>query len=642
MSNSLNQEWIVTNFLGSYASGTVAGANTRKYHGLLVASLEPPTNRKVVVAKIEERVLFKDEYHDLSTNIYPDVQYPNGTQYLENFETLPFPLWKYKNADWELEKSILMMQNSNTSLIKYCNKGGNSIILELHSLYSFTDFHITFQENTITDFYSEINANGMKTYPKYEAIPIFTRWTAGEFIEARSWYKNIQLPIEKERGLEYETDYYRLGYIKQELKPNESITILYSVDEKVVDIDINLLFKEEEEKIKKNKNTFYNDLLKSGNQFIVNRKSTDSDSIIAGFHWFSDWGRDTMIAMRGLTIATGNKTISESILSTFFKYINQGMIPNRFPDNNEDKIEYNTIDASMWLFVTMYDYFHKFQDIDFIKEHITALKDILDWHINGTRYDIHVTPEGFLYGGQDGIQLTWMDAIVGAKVITPRIGCPVEINALWYNALKIYCEFCTVLKNDIDQKYLDIISHFEHNFKPYFLNPEGTLHDVIIPNGPTDTSFRPNQIYCLSLPFTLLNPVEQKCIFEAVKSKLHTSYGLRTLEKDNPQFIATYQGSQWDRDHAYHQGTVWPFLLSEYYTAFLKLYGDSVANKLQVIAELLPLKEHFYNTQGLHCISEIFDGNDPQEGKGTIQQAWSVAALIQLYTNYKLDEIDVL
>lgn len=643
LKKSINEEWIITNGLGGYVSGTVAGANIRRYHGLLVAALEPPTNRKVVVAKIEERIFFDGTYHDLSTNEYPGITYPNGIQYLENFAATPFPSWLYKTDDWELEKSIFMVQNSNTSLVNYHNKGAQSIVLELHPLYAFNDFHSTFHENPATDFYSEIGANKMKTYPEYGAVPIFTRWTSGEFTEARSWYKNIQLPLEKDRGLDYDSDFYRIGYIKYELKPNSTITLLFSVDEAVVGKDINTLLITEKERLvsnnKDSKNVFYKDLLNSGSQFIVHRKSTDSASIIAGYHWFSDWGRDTMIAMRGLTIATNNKNVSESILATFFKYINQGMIPNRFPDNSEDKIEYNTIDASLWLFISVYEYYNKFQDLDFVKEHLNALKEILDWHINGTRYNIHVTPEGFLYGGQDGVQLTWMDAIVNGKVITPRIGCPVEINSLWYNALKIYADFCSILKVDFELKYADIISCYETNFEAFFLNSEGTLNDVVVPFGTTDSSFRSNQIYCLSLPFTLLNQEQQKHIFETIKSKLYTPYGLRTLDKDNPEFKEFYQGSQWERDHAYHQGTVWPYIISEYYEVFFKLYGDSRENKLKVIKELEPLKNHFYNEQGLNCISEVFDGLNPQEGKGTIQQAWSVAALIKLYTDYKLYEL---
>lgn len=643
LKNTIDQEWIVTNGLGGYASGTVAGANTRRYHGLLVASMEPPTNRTIVVAKIEERVLFDGVYHDLSTNEYPGTTYPNGTQYLDHFTAAPFPLWLYKTADWGLEKSVLMVQNSNTSLVNYCNRGENSIILELHPLYAFTDFHRTFHENPVTDFYSEIDANSMKTYPQYGAIPIFTRWTAGKFTEARNWYKNFQLPLEQSRGLDDVSDFYRIGFIRYELKPNETISILFSVDKALVNQDMSALLFAEKERLITNTNDltsiFYKDLLKSGNQFIVDRKSTDCASIIAGYHWFSDWGRDTMISMRGLTIATNNKSVSQSLLATFFKYVNQGMIPNRFPDNSEDKIEYNTIDASLWLFISVYEYYKKFDDLDFIKEHLSALKEILNWHINGTRYNIHVTPEGFLYGGVDGVQLTWMDAIVNGKVITPRIGCPVEINALWYNSLKIYSEFCIILGVAIDEKYAEIERLFEANFSKMFMNDKGTLYDVIVPNVSVDDSFRPNQIYCLSLPFTLLNQDEQKVIFNTIKTKLYSPYGLRTLDQNNPKFKGLYQGNQWERDHAYHQGTVWTYLISEYYEVFFKLYGDSVVNKLKVVEELSFLKNHFYNEQGLNCISEVFDGENPQEGKGTIQQAWSVAALIKLYTDYKLYEL---
>lgn len=643
MENSINEEWIVTNALGGYASSTVIGQNTRCYHGLLVAALEPPTNRQVLVAKIEERLFFDSICFELSTNQYPGVRHPNGAQFLEHFQPAPYPLWNYKTADWHLEKSIFMVQNSNTTLVNYTNKSSKALVLELHPLYTSTDFHHTFHQKSEFDFYSEINSNSLKTHPQQGKTPIFTQWTAGEFIEENAWFKNIQLPLEKSRGLEDQTDYYQIGYVKYELQPNESLALLFSIDQSPENSDINLLISTEKERLATHNalvtNTFYKDLLQSGSQFIVNRKSTQGASIIAGYHWFSDWGRDTMIAMRGLTIATGNKMVSESILNTFFKYINQGMIPNRFPDNCEDKIEYNTIDASLWLFITVYDFYTKFQDLDFIKNHIEALKEVLDWHINGTRYDIHVTPEGFLYGGQEGVQLTWMDAIVHGKVITPRMGCPVEINALWYNALRIYAEFCRVLNIEFEHKYADTLSRFEYNFHNFFVNEQGTLHDVIIPNGPTDASFRSNQIYCLSLPFTLLNQDHQKHIFEAIKSKLFTPYGLRTLEKDHPEFEKIYQGNQWNRDHAYHQGTVWTYIIYEYYEAFFKLYGATEENKRTVIAELLPLKNHFYNHQGLHCISEVFDGDNPQEGKGTIQQAWSVSALIQLYTQYKLYEL---
>lgn len=638
-----DREWLITNGLGSYASSTVSGANTRHYHGLLVASFNPPTDRMVTVAKMEERVFRNNKYFDLSTNQYPNVVHPNGIQYLKEFVAQPFPNWQYESDDWGLKKSVFMVQGNNTTLVNYTNTGNTPLNLELHPLYAYTDYHSTFHENPSFDFYTEFGPDHIKTYPRYEAHPIFTKWSAGEYTEARNWYKNIQLPKSQSRGVDYVCDYYRIGFLKKELYPNEQLTICFSTEENILQKNLKRLWAAQKRKAtskpSESASIFYNDLLNSGNQFLVKRKSTKSESIIAGYHWFTDWGRDTMISMRGLTIATGRKSVSKSILSTFYKSIDRGMLPDRFPDNG-NAVEYNTIDATLWLFVATYDYYKKFSDTAFIKKHLKVLQGILDWHIKGTRYNIHVTEEGFLYGGQEGEQLTWMDAIVAGKVITPRIGCPVEVNALWYNALKIYEFFCKEIKSTRNKKYKDVIKNFEINFPKYFINPDGTLYDLIVPNLSVDNSFRPNQIFWSSLPYTVLNKAEQKRIFEAVRGKLYTPYGLRTLNTENPNFVGAYNGNQWQRDHAYHQGTVWPYLLYDYYNAFLRIYGNTKKNRMQVKIALTDLEVHFYNHEGLHCISEIFDGFNAYEGKGCIQQAWSVAALIKLYSDYKLYELD--
>lgn len=644
MSNLFSKEWIVTNGLGGYASSTVDGANTRRYHGLLVASLEPPVNRKVLVAKVEERILQNNVYFDLSTNQYPGVVYPQGNKYIRDFKVCPFPTWQYEVEGWNLQKQIFMVQGSNTTCLVYTNTGTDTLHLEVHPLYAFVDFHTTFQENGVTDFYSENHGNSLKTYPKYGSDPIYTGWNRGVFIEARTWYKNVLLPRERKRGLNDRCDYYRIGYVKSELRPKEQLTLYFSLDEDIIGKDVLALGKKEKRRQDvstdvKATSDFYEDLQRSGNQFLVHRKSTNGMSIIAGYHWFADWGRDTLIAMRGLTITPGNQKASKSILSTFLVHLDRGMLPNKFPDYAGDPVKYNTMDATLWLFVALYEYYKKFKDDAFITKHLKSLQTILDYHINGTRYNIHVTPEGFLYGGENGVQLTWMDAIVNGKVITPRIGCPVEINALWYNALKIYEYFCSTLKLGIDEAYIQIIGRFESNFINHFMNPAGTLYDVIVPNVSKDNSFRPNQLYALSLPFTVLDNESQKKVFEAVRSRLYTSYGMRTLDMDDPHFQGVYTGCRVQRDDAYHQGTVWPFLLYEYYKVFFQLYGESKANKKRVVAELADLRNHFYSDRGVHCISEIFDGKDPQSGKGTIQQAWSISALLKLYSDYGLDKV---
>lgn len=644
MEDSFSKEWLVTNGLGGYASGTVPGANTRCYHGLLIASFSPPVDRKVLVAKIEEQVISDQDRFELSANQYPGVIHPQGFQYLRNFEPTPLPKWKYTAKDWQLEKRLCMLQNSNTTLLEYKNTGNRAISLHLIPLYSFADFHNIFHENDFTDFYSEFRKNGLKTFPHYNSRPLFTSWSKGVFSEERAWYRNILLPKEEERGLNFTCDYYKIGHLESELKPGEKLFLLFSTEEKFVVGDAEKIFAAEKQRWyalrKGSKNVFLKDLLAAGDQFIVQRKSTNNLSILAGYHWFSDWGRDTMIAIRGLCIAPGKKQVSKAILSTFLANISKGMLPNRFPDHGEDTPEFNNIDGSLWLFVAMYEYYRQFQDKSFIRKYLNSLEDILKAHLQGTRFNIHVTPEGFLYGGEEGMQLTWMDAKVNEKVITPRIGCPVEINALWYNALKIHTFFCVELALPIEPEFTQCRLRFEKNFAARFTNSNGTLYDVIVPGVSADNTLRPNQLYCLSLPFRFLKKEQEKQIFQLIREKLYTPFGLRTLNPEDPNFKPNYSGGPEERDAAYHQGTVWPFLLYDYFHAFFRLYGKSLKNKKSVLRELQALRRHFNEEEGLHCISEVFDGKDPKTGKGCIQQAWSVSAVLKLYYEYKLDEVE--
>ncbi|AVR45572.1 glycogen debranching protein [Christiangramia fulva] len=637
-----SKEWLLTNGIGGYASGTISGANTRSHHGVLVASLNPPADRKVLVAKVEERIFHDGKYFDLSSNKYPGVIHPDGTQFLKSYQVNPNPKWVYSNEEWKLEKNIFMLQGSNTTLIQYINKSDIPISFEIHPLYSCSDHQMVFRENSYFDFYTEYGSKMIKTYPFYGSKAIYTFWNYGNYMEARSWYKNVLLPVNEQRGLDYVCDYYRIGFLKYTINPNEELTICFTDDDKLSGKKISDLIPQSTNDLyPENECRFYQDLLKAGDQFLVQKPESEYKSIIAGYHWFEVWGRDTMIAMRGLTIARENKIASKSILNRFFKNIDRGMIPNRFPDHHSDSIPYNTIDATLWLFVVLYEYYTKFRDLDFVNNHFSALKEILDYHIKGTRYNIHVTGEGFLYGGDVSTQLTWMDAKINGIAITPRNGCAVEINALWYNALKIYEYFASLLHSEIDNKFLELIGLFERNFTRFFTNGEGSLFDVINPGVSTDNSFRPNQIFCLSLPFSVLNFDQKEKIFKAVKEKLYTPYGLRTLSRDDSKFQGVYKGDQWQRDHAYHQGTVWPFLIYEYFRAYFQIYGENLKNKKYVLKELAPIKEHFYHDHGLYCISEIFDGLEPHHGKGCIHQAWSVAALVKLYADYQLYSIDV-
>ncbi len=635
-----SKEWLITNGIGGYAAGTVSGANSRRYQGLLVAALNPPTQRQVVVSKVEETIDTNDgQSFELSTNRYPGNVHPQGFQYIKSFERRPFPCTQFQVNGLQLAKTVFMVNGSNTTILEYENQSEHSFRLSLQPFFVDRDYHSLFRENPDFNYYYEKTDNALKIYAHYGATPIFMKFSSGDFKEGRFWYKDFEYPKEKYRGLDFREDAYALGKLSCTIEPGAKVYLTFTLEEGILDKDPPELKKIEEQRVGELvpaniKDPFIKDLLVAGDQFIVHRESTGGYSIIAGYHWFTDWGRDTMIAMRGLCIAPGKQKISKSILETFFSSLNQGMLPNRFPDFEGEAVEYNTVDATLWLFIALYEYFVKFNDKVFIQQHFDKLTDIIKWHIKGTRYLIHLTDEGFIYAGEGKSQLTWMDARVGDYVVTPRHGCPVEIQALWYNALTIYQllagELNITSEKNLSADCAEIAQRLKTNFTRYFLNQAGYLNDVVIPNSSIDESIRPNQVYVLSLPFSLLEKGIEKQVFEVVKEQLFTPYGLRTLNEAHPDFKPRYGGDQWYRDTAYHQGTVWPFLLGDYFLAMIKIKGKTPKVKKEIEDTLEQLRTHFYEADCIHGISEIFDGKVPSAGRGTVHQAWSVGALLQV------------
>ncbi len=644
------KEWLITNGLGGYASASVAGANTRRYHGLLVAARNPPTDRQVLVSKIEETLLTERGPVELSSNRYGEVIHPQGWAHLASFERMPLPCWTYRVEEQVLVKTVCMVQGLNATVVSYQNAGQQAMTLRLNPLFVYRDYHGLYHQNPESNYYVERADGRLKIYAHYGAEPLFVRFSAGSFVEERAWYNRFTYRQEQLRGLDFQEDAYSIGYIEHELAPGQELFLTFSTgsptaEDLPADTEPMALRAAETARVLALKkpltdatqpaDPFLQDLRVSANQFVVQRKSTDGETIIAGYHWFTDWGRDTMIALRGLCISLGQQETARQILGTFFRYLDDGMLPNRFPDNSHDPIEYNTIDATLWLFVTLYEYHQRFDDLPFVEQHFEQLLIILDAHRDGTRYGIHVTDDGLLYGGKGTAQLTWMDARVGDYVVTPRHGCPVEINALWYNALHITVYFARLLGRKPDL-YAVLLRRFEASFRTHFWNEAGYLNDVVAPGSTPDASIRPNQIYALSLPFPLLKPAEQKQVLATVTDHLYTPYGLRTLAPSDPHFAAVYGGDQWLRDTAYHQGTVWPFLLGEYWPAYLRLNKFSGAAQRRMHTELDTLKTHFYKHDCLFGISEIFDGLHPGDGRGTANQAWSVGALIKLLTDYPI------
>ncbi len=621
------KEWLVTNGIGGFASSSVSGANTRKYHGLLVASFNPPTERKVLVSKVEEKVIAAKEEFYICTNAYPENVHPKGYLHLDSFTRTPLPKSTFIKGKYKLSKTTFMRHGSNTTVVEYTNHGNEALLLELTPLFVYRDYHHLFQEDDLWDYETiELEERLLKISPDKNASPLYVSFTAGIFYEHPDWYRNFEYEREKERGMDYHEDARSIGKISCMLGPGENAFLTFSTILKGIKGDPEKWKRDELKRLKglskKSKTKFISDLMISGDQFLVDRKSSSSKTLLAGYPWFTDWGRDTMIAMRGLVIATGKKEEAKSMLKTFLKYLDQGMIPNRFPDTG-GKPEYNTMDATLWLFVALYDYYEQFKDKAFIKTVFDDLTRILESHAKGTRYNIHLTKEGLVYGGQEGTQLTWMDAKVGNYVVTPRIGCPVEINALWYNALSVYISFGKLLGVDVDT-YIQKEKDFKRVFRKWFLNEKDYLNDVVNPGQPADESIRPNMLYAISLPFSPLTLAEGKQMLKVITEHLYTDYGLRSLSKKDPNFKPIFSGDQWSRDNAYHQGTIWSFLWGEYALAYLKINKNSAAAKKWVNDHVAQLEHHFYKEEGLYCLSENFDGGVPSEGKGCIHQAWSV------------------
>jgi predicted glycogen debranching enzyme len=635
--NLFDKEWLVTNGLGGYASSTFSGANTRKYHGLLVAALNPPVERQVIVSKVEEYIVKEDNsLIHLTTNQYPGTTYPLGHNAIKEVDAEPFPRTVWETEGYQLGKQVLMPHGSNTTIVEYYNLGAETIVINIHPLWVYRNHHQLQYESGYYDFYTSQEGNRITVYPHHNAEPVYWMFTKGEFYEDRTWYKNVFYKEEAARGFDATEDRYQIGYVQVLLEPGENVFFTFSTELDKMFESPEVLKSQEEARQKSLvpayvQNKFIQDLIKSGDQFIVHRASTQSSTIIAGYHWFTDWGRDTMISMLGLTIGLNKQEESASILRTFLSYVNEGMIPNRFPDKMDDEVEYNTIDGTLWMFVALYEYDEKFKDTDLLHQFFPILEDILKHHIFGTRYNIHANAKGFLYGGDFNTQLTWMDARIGNFTVTPRFGCPVEINALWYNALKIYSHVAFRINQPANPMITGVMETFEKNFEKYFWNEKGYLNDVYIDDENMDEKIRPNQLYAISLPFIALKDTEKQYkVLETVREFLYTPLGLRTLNIQDPEFRPKYEGDGWSRDTAYHQGTVWPFLMSEYWLALLQIQHYSDDAKILFWNSMEEFKKHFYTDSGIRCMSEIFDGERPIHGKGCIQQAWSVSTLLRV------------
>jgi predicted glycogen debranching enzyme len=642
---ALRREWLETNGLGGFASSTIIGLNTCRYHGLLVAATKPPVGRVVMLSKLEETLFIENQPFDLSANRYPGVVHPQGFRYLKQFRLDPFPVFTYEIEGIEIEKSVFMNHGENSTVVHYELKKNNhperikNLRLELRPLIAFRDYHSTTHENGAINREIE-QRQGLATVAPYQGLPsLHLAHNAVELQRTGDWYRNFEYEAERERGLDFSEDLFNPCVLRFDLRLRRQASVIASTDPH----DVAQVAEYRQAEITRRRNVtlsspvasmldhdaFAQDLANAADQYIVSRG--DQKTVIAGYHWFSDWGRDTMIALPGLTLPTGKPEVARSILRTFAQHVDQGMLPNRFPDAGEIP-EYNTVDATLWFFEAARAYLAYTGDLEFVHNELyPVFAEIISWHVRGTRYGIKVDSSGLLSSGEPGVQLTWMDAKVGDWVVTPRRGKPVEIQALWYNALCIMENLARKFADEPGHKrYRNMAALASWSFNRLFWNENtGCLYDVT--NGaPPDPSIRPNQIFAVSLTHSMLSPERAKWVVQKVQGHLLTPYGLRSLAPTDPQYRGRYTGGPSERDGAYHQGTVWPWLLGPFITAYVKVNGGSETARRQASEWLEPLRGHMTDG-GLGHISEIFDGDAPQLPRGCIAQAWSVAEILRAY-----------
>ncbi len=630
------REWLETNGIGGFAASTVSGANTRRYHGLLTAATRPPLGRVTMLSKFEETLILGGEKFELSSNQYPLRVHPDGYIFLKNFRLEPFPVWTFEVEGIEIEKRIFMVNGQNTTVCQWAVKNQTQIKhrqlnIELKPLFSFVDYHALQHETNEINMEFTAQENSVSIKPLNDLPALFLSHNSAEVEKTGYWYRNFEYEIEKQRGFDFSEDLFQPFKLKFDL--SETASVIVSTEKQAVS-DVEKFEKGEIErrenlfKVADVKDDFAGQLVLAADQFIVSRGA--GKTIIAGYPWFSDWGRDTMIALNGLTLATNRAEVARSVLLEFSGHISEGMLPNRFPDAG-DEAEYNTVDATLWYFEAVRAFAEKTGDYEFIEENLYGkLVEIIVWHLKGTRFNIHVDTDGLLYAGEEGLQLTWMDAKYNDEVFTPRIGKPVEIQALWYNALCIMADFAEKFGDeDGAAQYRSTADIAKESFNKVFWNEaEECLFDVV-KNGDKDASVRPNQIFAVSLPNTMLSIGTARKIVEKVETELLTPFGLRSLSPNDEKYRPIYTGSPFERDSAYHQGTVWGWLIGAFVDAYRKVHPNGHKTDARIAEILEGFKTHL-SEAGIGQISEIFDGNSPHSPRGCFAQAWSVAEVLRV------------
>jgi predicted glycogen debranching enzyme len=653
----LEDEWLEADGFGGFASGTVGTVRTRRYHALLLAATRPPGGRVVLVNGIEAWLEADGRRYPLSMQRYaPDVIYPVMADTLLSFDTRPWPAWRFRiDGQTVLEARLFVAKSSSETVLRWrlepAANASRAFTLKVRPLLSGRDYHALHHENPAFNFAFASGADGVDAvnaahivWQPYGDVPSIHVSTNGVYTHAPDWYRNFCYVRERERGLDFCEDLAAPGVFSFDLgagAEDEAVMILsagncaanarYTPPAPYTSAAQHAQALADAEQLRRPASG--SRLQDSADAYVVSRDA--GRTIIAGFPWFTDWGRDTFIAMRGLLIASGRYDEAGSILLEWAGTLSEGMLPNRFPDYGSTP-EYNSVDASLWFIVAVHDYLAAARPPAATRERLQHTADaILDGYARGTRFGIRADVDGLLQAGVPGIQLTWMDAKAGDWVVTPRIGKPVEIQALWINALRI----ASAWPSSSQSRWRDLAALASQQFECRFVDPSaGALFDVVDAGhvrGRIDASIRPNQIFAVGgLPFPLLEGAAARAVVHQVETHLLTPLGLRTLAPSDPAYRGRYGGTPLERDGAYHQGTVWPWLLGPFVDAWLRLHDASGADPAAIRAEartrfLAPLRAHL-DRAGLDHVSEVADGDAPHTPGGTPFQAWSLGEWLRV------------
>lgn len=634
LERALSLEWLETNGLGGFASGTVAGSNTRRYHALLLTAHRPPSDRYVLVNHLEEWLSIDGEAVPLSTNLYPGTVHPNGYTQGISFSPVPWPKWTCVHNGTTIQREILCVRGRDVVIVRWKLVGTKSasVVLSVRPMLTGREYHYLHHENGNLLAEAEVENGQVRWWP-YRSLPAVRAFHSGSYRHEPDWYRRVQFPVEQQRGLDDEEDWWSPGEFLFELKPGKTQTLAFT-SEAVESLPVFSLTTRERlrrgrlRKAAPGADPLAEALQQAAEVFLVQRGT--KQTVIAGYPWFTDWGRDTFISLPGLCLVTGRHDVAWQIIESFSAHVSDGMVPNRFPDVGEEP-EYNTIDASLWFVHAVDQYLTYSKNTTGVRSVAwPAIKQILDGYRRGTRYDIHLDGDGLIAGGTPGVQLTWMDAKIGNWVVTPRHGKPVEIQALWIRALAVGDRLATKFgERDFAKDCRQDRARAVESFRRRFWYEGGQhLYDTI--DGPEgdDPSIRPNQVYAFSLCDDLLTKEQAVQVLRIIKDQLLTPVGLRTLSPNDNRYRGRYEGGVPERDSAYHQGTAWPFLLGPFVTAWLKTFGRTAKVRTEARSFLEGIEAHLQEAC-LGQVSEIFDGDVPHHPRGCPAQAWSVAELLR-------------